>query len=43
MSEENQVETSHDENDGDSFADAFSAIALIAIAVVIAVYWVANQ
>ena len=40
MSDENQVE---EENSGDSFVDAISAISLVLIAVIIAIYWVANQ
>ena len=45
MSEENQtpVEAATEDNHGDSFVDAVSAIALVAIAVVIALYWVSNQ
>ncbi len=43
MSEENQVEESGHDSNGDSFVDAISAIALVTIAVVIAVYWVSNQ
>ncbi len=39
MSEEKQV----DEKNEDSFVDAISAIALVSIAVVIALYWVSNQ
>ena len=39
MSEDNQVE----EKNEDSFVDAISAIALVSIAVVIALYWVSNQ
>ena len=42
MSDQNQVEESQ-ESGGDSMADAFSAVALVVIAVVIAVYWVSNQ
>ncbi len=39
---ENPVEENHDTN-GDSFVDAVSAISLVVIAVVMAVYWVSNQ
>jgi hypothetical protein len=39
MSEENQIEESNE----DSFVDAVCAIALVAIAVCAALYWVSNQ
>lgn len=39
MSEDNQVE----EKNEDSVVDAISAVALVTIAVVIALYWVSNQ
>jgi hypothetical protein len=40
MSDENQVK---EETGGDSFVDAISAISLVSIAVIIAIYWIANQ
>lgn len=43
MSEENQTDHGAQESNEDSFVDAVSAIALVAIAVVIAIYWVSNQ
>ncbi|MFT7243763.1 MAG: hypothetical protein ACI82A_001108 [Candidatus Azotimanducaceae bacterium] len=41
MSDHEQTEV--ESNNEDSMADAISAVAVIAIAVTIAIYWVSNQ
>lgn len=38
-----QEQTPAEDKSEDSLADAISAVALIAVAVLIAVYWVSNQ
>jgi len=45
MSEQTDVvnNETHDAHEGDAFADAMAAVALIAIFVVTCVYWVSGQ